>query len=132
LVTDAEMPLYGLSAEVTSQFNAAELAAQKQSVTDSALGWMKPTVTPPLISWGSDIRSRATDLIKMRLKSAKGMAPPGANVGDDQVRADAAAAEAWFKGVGVGSEAATDLVGSSVDGTAAILAYPTSDTPRGW
>ena len=50
LVTADELQLYGLSWDFMKQFSAEEMDANLQTVTDEALGRMKPEIMPPLVS----------------------------------------------------------------------------------
>lgn len=133
-VTPTELPFFGLSREFVSEFDPTTLQSIGQAVTDLILGWIKPTLTPPILSWGADFKLRAAHVYSYFLRSNKGMAPPGANVGDDNVRALYKEGEEWFKRVGLGDEDPTDLVdsGDSDGPTGGFRARAQSDDPVGF
>jgi hypothetical protein len=105
--------------------------AESQVTTDLCIGWMQPAITPPLVSWGADVKGQYALVLRGRLKRGAGLAPSAAAVGDENVIASEEKAEAWFKAVGAGEIEPQDLVDSSSDGET-MLVMPISDEPVGW
>jgi hypothetical protein len=102
-------------------------------VTSDAVTWMQPRVVPPVVSVGAQIVGWLADLAIFRLKSRSGMTPPGAGSGDDNLRANAEAAEKNLRMIGASEDRPPDLVDSSQgDIGAGFSALPQGDSLRGW
>lgn len=122
-----------LAALTAERYDARE--TESQATTDLCLGWMKPAVVPPLVSWGADIRGQYAFVLRGRLKRRLGLSSQQASVADENIIATEEKAEAWFKAVGAGDVEPVDLVDSSDDGapgSATEFLQPISDDPIGW
>lgn len=106
---------------------------ESQATTDMCLGWMRPAVVTPLVTWGSDIKKNYALVIDYMLKSKLGMAPLGAAVGDENVRKQYEDARDWFKAVGTGEIKPSDpFQDSSISGDTPSIELPLSDSARNW
>lgn len=132
LATAAEVPTYGLGPEFMSDINPTAVQNISQGVTDLCVAWMKPAVRPPLTAWGAGIKLLYCQVLALHLRSHKGMAPRGSNVGDDNVRDMAEKAEAEFKAMGRAKELPEGVVDSSSSTSNGLLLQPSSEPSRGW
>jgi hypothetical protein len=134
LVTVEELPNYG-AVDFLSQWEGTDVVFRNgQAATNLMLGWMRPTVVPPLISWTEEIKMHTASVWIYLLKSVAGMAPIDAAMGDQNIRQRYLDAEAWARNVGMGKEAPAGVVdsGDKPGGGGAELIDAASDTRRGW
>lgn len=132
LVAVNELPFFALDEAFLAQFDVQTLQRVCQAATNEALTLMAPTVIPPILTWGDDLRQPVGKIIAYELKSLKGLAPTDAAVGDENVTSRAIAARALLERVGKGELAFQDFLDSSGNQGDAILVDPLSDPPRGW
>lgn len=104
-----------------------------QAATDAAIEWMAPNVVAPLLSWGASTKRRTAEVVKYYLKSDVGLAPAGAQVGDENVRARYLDAERDFRAIGASAKKPADLVDSSPSAMGGgVFAEADSEPLRGW
>lgn len=132
LVTEDELPLYGLSEGFLEQFDKDVVTANIQAISDECVGRMSPRIRAPLLMWGNDVRAAAARIIVYELKSIAGMAPTQAAVGDENIFLRAEAARKWFSDIGQGIGVLQDYEDSSVSPTSNLHIAPATDDPRGW
>jgi hypothetical protein len=124
----------GISTLTAARYDVRE--TESQATTDLCLGWMKPAVVPPLVSWGADIRGQYAFVLRGRLKRRLGLSSQQASVADENILLSEEKAEAWFKAVGAEEIEPVDLVDSSDDGapgsSSSELLMPVSDDPIGF
>lgn len=135
LATVVDLNRLGVQEKFTDSFSSEVIDANCQAVTDECLGRMGPAVTPPLLSWGSDIRANASRILAYELKSIKGLAPTNVAVGDENLLVRATQAREWFDAVGRGEIKPQDLEdsgGLSTSPESTRFAGWSSKPLRGW
>lgn len=132
LVTQVELPLYGISADFLGQFDTPTIEAVLQAVTDEALGRIYPEYTAPLTAWSADLKGYAARIVAYELQSIVGMSPSAAALGDENLRQRAHDARQTLDAVGKGEIPLQGVVDSSTATGDGILVDISSDTLRGW
>jgi hypothetical protein len=102
------------------------------AATSEALMLMEDSIEPPLLTWGDDARTHTAAWAYAILKRGRGLTPPAAEVGDQNVLDAERVAKEFFRHIGEKGrpDSMTDS-SVSVDGPM-FAAFPTSDPPRGW
>lgn len=104
------------------------------STTKKAVTWLSSTrVVPPIVSVDTEIEEWLAAVAIYALKSRQGSTPPGAGLGDENLRLRALDAEENLKAIGRSAQRPPGLVDSSSSGDGGgFTAYPESDDLRGW
>jgi hypothetical protein len=104
-----------------------------QATTAKAVTWMQPRVIAPVESVGPDVKEWLAAIAIYTLKSRQGATPPGAGLGDENLRLRAVEAEENLKQIGRSEVRPPDLVDSSSGAAGGgFSAYPVSDDLRRW
>lgn len=132
LVTQAELPNYGISSDFLDPLPTDMVNAVLQSVTDEVLSRIDPAYIAPLTSWGADLKGYTARIVRYELQSIVGMSPSQAAMGDENLRKSAEDARLLLDRIGKGEIPLQGIADSSATPGDHLIRRIASDTPRGW
>jgi hypothetical protein len=113
-----------------TRFDQRQLACS--AVTREAMILMRDAIRPPLMAWDDDATTHAAAWVYEILKRGKGLAPPDAAPGDQNVLTGGEMARKYFEMIGEkGRPDSMVDTSPTVDGPL-LPDYPRGDSLRGW